>query len=75
MEIRVLRHRSGMECPLCRLSRFCDDCGLCEACGFSAPEVDGPHPPAPAPMIPCPECGGTACHDRACSVTRLAAMN
>lgn len=74
-QYRVIGHSRDNPCPRCSQSAYCDDCGFCEACEFSAPKVDLPHPPPPAAMLLCPECESTPSHDRTCSVTLRAAQN
>jgi hypothetical protein len=64
--MKVIAHQT-FECPQCGKKRFCDDCNICEACGFAPPEVDGV----------CKECGrfygdGIGQHRRTCSITRKA---
>ena len=72
--MRRLRH-ARESCPRCARLAFCDDCGLCLACGFAAPDVDLPSPPPPLPKARCPECNRASAHGRACSVTVRAAAN
>ena len=72
--MNTLGHRKDLLCPRCGLKSFCDDCGLCELCSFKLPDVDLPHPPAPAPRLRCDECGSNRSHSRGCSVTRHAAI-
>lgn len=68
--MRTIPHSKGEPCPLCEEPRFCDDCGICHGCGFRAPDVEGPHPPPPAPKIPCPLCGNQGAHHRTCPKTQ-----
>lgn len=65
---RVIGHSRDNPCPRCKKRRFCDDCGLCEACGFASPEVD-------VASTPCKDCGRVMTHTRACVVTARAAAN
>ncbi len=62
---RVLGHRREQPCPLCKQSKFCDDCGICEGCEFTPPEVEG--------RALCAECGRHTTHARTCSATVRAA--
>jgi hypothetical protein len=66
--MRVIRHQTA-PCPACHAQRFCDDCGICDACKFAPPLVDLPHSPPPAPALRCDECGHAVLHARTCSVT------
>jgi DNA topoisomerase-1 len=34
-DYEVIGHTRGQPCPNCKLPAFCEDCGLCEHCGFS----------------------------------------
>jgi Bifunctional DNA primase/polymerase, N-terminal len=73
--VKVLQHTKTEPCPRCHEQAFCDNCGICTKCHFSAPDVDLPHPPAPHPKLKCSECGETSAHARTCAVTRKAASN
>lgn len=64
---RVLGHRREQPCPLCKRNAFCDDCGICEKCGFTPPEVKG--------RASCAECGRRTTHTRTCSTTVRAAAS
>lgn len=73
---RVIGHARGNECPRCHAAAFCDDCGLCERCRFSLPDVELPQPPAPARKTNgCATCGEKSVHARTCPVTVQAAAN
>lgn len=73
--MRVVGHRMTESCPRCKKPRYCDDCGVCAACEFCAPEIDPDEidPDESKPLAKCDECGCTISHGRTCSVTIAAA--
>lgn len=48
--MKVIGHRRGEKCPRCKKTAFCDDCCLCEACGFSTPPLGNPFKKWPEKM-------------------------
>lgn len=58
---KVIMHRRGQPCPMCKAAAFCDDCGMCEKCEWSLPDVTSEDL--------CNECGEGCLHTRQCSVT------
>jgi hypothetical protein len=74
-EPTVLGHSRGHACPRCAAAAYCDDCALCETCGFVAPNVDLTQPAPPAPKTNhCRTCGATSAHTRMCPVTLVLAI-
>ena len=75
VRMKTVTHAQAERCPRCGHPAFCDNCGVCVACHFTAPEVDLPHPPPPQPKLRCRECREASAHARTCSATRRAAAN
>ena len=71
---KVIGHVREQVCPRCKKPAFCEDCGLCEACKFIAPDVDQPYP-ATSFKVSCDACGNTQQHTRTCPLTQKAAAN
>ena len=73
--MRVIAHQEHQPCPCCGQHQYCDDCGVCTACRFCAPEIDPNEPGHPEALVRCSECERTMTHARTCSFTRAAAAD